>query len=71
MEALGLLFVGTTLLLLFAQAGDSFAASIGARRHWAPRGDLAFRGSLMKGAVQRWRERQGVPVPQGAGDFWG
>jgi len=27
MEALGLCFVGTTLLLLLAQAGDSFAAS--------------------------------------------
>jgi hypothetical protein len=28
MEALGLSFVGTTLLLLLAQAGESFAASL-------------------------------------------
>jgi hypothetical protein len=32
MEAIGLSFVGTTLLLLLAQAGDSFAASLRAIR---------------------------------------
>ena len=34
-----------------------------------PRGDLALRWSPMDDDVQRRRERQGVPMPQGTGNF--
>src|SRR6516162_2836438 len=46
------------------------------RRNWlpgpvGPRGDLALRRSPMDDDVQRRRERQGVPMPQGTGNFGG